>query len=326
MSRMRLFAIALTIATALRFAPVALATPAAFATQSLDFPATSFAPEGLHATVFLPPGYDSGDQRYPVLYLNDGQDSDAVGLAATLARLADDGTIRAPIVIAIDMPKDRMGAYGLSDRRAAVSQVAQTRYGPVGSQAQAYSQWVAMTLVPVVDARYRTRATAEARTMLGWSLGALNAFNLGWQYPELFGRVGAFSPSFWLSAERADADAVQRTRLAQRMVDTGPRRDGARFFFAVGTDEEHDDRDGDGVNDAIDDTRDLVEGWRVGHKLRAKGLRQLGYRIDAGYKAGPSRTDVALFTLDGGQHHQASWARMLPVFLAWAYAPERAAR
>ena len=55
--------------------------------------------------------------------------------------------------------------------------------------------------------------------MLGWSLGGLNAFSVGWQYPDVFGRAGAFSPSFWLSAERGDTDAVQRTRLAQRMVD-----------------------------------------------------------------------------------------------------------
>src|SRR5207342_3793026 len=109
-----------------------------------------------------------------------------------------------------------------------------------GTQAHAYSEWLAKTLVPTIDARYRTRTTPDARAVLGWSLGALNAFNLGWQYPELVARVGAFSPSFWLSAERGDAQAVQRTRLAQQMVAGSTPHWGLQQYFAVGTNEETD--------------------------------------------------------------------------------------
>ena len=73
---------------------------------------------------------------------------------------------------------------------------------------------------------------------MGWSLGALNAFNLGWNHPELFATVGAFSPSFWLSSERGDAAAVQRTRLAQGMVEAGHPgsrlRRGTRWWIAAG--------------------------------------------------------------------------------------------
>ncbi|WP_158983793.1 alpha/beta hydrolase-fold protein [Lysobacter panacisoli] len=289
-------------------------------TESLAFDPTEFAPEGLRATVFLPPGYATTQARYPVLYLNDGQDRDAVGLAATLQSLIDEGQIRAPIVVAIDMPKDRMGTYGLSDREHGTSLLAQTKYGPVGTHAQAYSEWVVRTLVPSIDARFRTRTTPDARAVLGWSLGGLNAFNLGWQYPEVFGRAGAFSPSFWLSRERGDADAVQSTRLAQAMVDGSTPRNGARWFFAVGTNEDADDRDGDGINDAIDDTRDLIDGWRTGMSGAMKGLRQQSYRIDGDDSGEPTRADVAFYLLPSGRHDQASWARMLPVFLRWAYA------
>ena len=49
---------------------------------------------------------------------------------------------------------------------------------------------------------------------LGWSLGALNAFNLAWQYPEVFGTVGGLSPSFWLSRDRTDASASLLARTA----------------------------------------------------------------------------------------------------------------
>lgn len=253
------------------------------------------------------------------LYLDDGQDAEAVGLVETLDALTRDGTIRPPVIVAIDAPADRMGAYGFSDRSAGQSVVAPTRYGDVGRRAQAYSEWLVHTLVPFVESRYAVRPSPEARAILGWSLGGAHAFNVGWQYPEVFARVGAFSPSFWLATERGDALAVQRTRIAQRMVDGTPPRNGARFFFAVGTAEETDDRDGDGVNDALDDVRDLVGGWNVGAG-GLKGLRQSGYRVNDDWAHREDRSDVALYVLEGGQHRQASWARMLPVFLRWAYA------
>ena len=288
--------------------------------ETLHLEAAAFAPDPLRVDVFLPAGYDPGAPiGYPVLYLNDGQDADEVALAQTLDDLVAAGTIRPLIAVAIHMPPHRMGAYGLSDRAAGDPIVAQTKYGPVGQRAHAYSEWVAHTLVPEIDARFHTRTAPDARAVLGWSLGALNAFNLGWQYPELFGKVGAFSPSFWLSADRSDVDAIQRTRLAQRLVDSSQPRGGLELFFAVGSDEERDDRDGDGVNDALDDTRDLVTGYGTAADPRAKGLAQLGYGINLDHADRPTRAPIALYVMAGGRHDQPSWRRMLPVFLEWAY-------
>jgi enterochelin esterase-like enzyme len=308
---------AITSTASTQLAPADAPLPAV---QEFQVAAPAFAPEQVEVSVQLPPGYEpTNRRRYPVLYINDGQDMPAVRLRETLQVLYRERAIVPVIVVAIHMLPDRMGTYGLSDRAQARSVVAQTKYGAVGTRAHEYSEWVARTLVPWVDARYRTQQSREARAILGWSLGALNAFNLGWQYPEVFGRVGAFSPSFWLSADNGDADAVQRTRLALRMVDGMPPRKGLRMFFAVGTGEEDDDRDGDGINDAIDDTRDVSEGWQGRNGDALKGLRQQGYRINLDYPANPARTDVALYTLRGGRHEQAAWARMLPVFLRWAY-------
>ena len=301
--------------------PPAVETASDWRVVDLALPVPAFAPEQAHVHVILPPGYDAAaTRRYPVLYVNDGQDRQAVGLRPTLARLHGEGTIRPVIVVAIDMLHDRMGTYGLSDRAARRSVPGDSKYGPVGARAHDYSEWVATALVPYVDAHYRTEANPGARAVLGWSLGALNAFNLGWQYPDVFARVGAFSPSFWLASDRSSPGAVQRTRLAQAMVDGTPPRNGARWFFAVGTDEETDDRDGDGVNDAVDDTRDLIEGWHGADGAARQGLAQRGCSVDMDWANAPARTDVAFMRLPGGQHNQAAWARMLPQFLRWAYA------
>jgi enterochelin esterase-like enzyme len=282
----------------------------------LDAPGVSDKP--VRVRVLLPPDYADGTVRYPVLYMNDGQDLEAIGVEATLEQLYAGGEIEPLIVVAIDMPPDRMGGYGLFDRRARHSIPAQTRYGPVGMNAWAYARWITGTLVPAVDGRYRTQARAERRAILGWSLGGLSAFGIGWQYPELFGTVGAFSPSFWVSADRSDTDAIQATRLAQRLVDSGAPTLRPDMFVAVGDAEETGDRDRDGIIDVVDDARDLFDGWAAPDGHARKGLRQWGYAVDTDDATQPVRDSAMLHVFVGGKHEQASWARMLPVFLRWA--------
>ncbi|MCC8363671.1 DUF3372 domain-containing protein [Lysobacter sp. A6] len=246
--------------------------------------------EDMTVDVQLPPGYDANARkRYPVLYLDDGQDLADVHVRDTLDRLYREQKIAPLIVVAMHMPRDRMAGYGLADRAAGRSVVSPTKYGEVGVNAQALSEWVVGTLVPYVDAHWRTQADADGRAVLGWSLGGIHAFSLGWNYPEVFGRIGAFSPSFWL------ADANDR-RIAQALVaDNAPKR-GLRAYFAVGTKEEEGDRDSDGMIDVIDDANEL-----------ATLLRE---------RAG---NEVEVVELDGGIHRQSSWAAMLPGFLEWGF-------
>lgn len=291
--------------------------------DTLTLAVPGLAPDGLRVRVFLPEDYDPTSRiGYPVLYLNDGQDAEAVALQATLDDMIGRGEIRPAIAVAIDMPAARMAAYGFSDRSRQRSLVATTRHGDVGAQAHAYSEWLATGLLPAIDARYRTRARAGARTIVGWSLGAASALNLAWQYPEVFANVGALSPSLWLSTQRGSVADIEVGRIAQRIVASGQYHPGSRLFFGVGDAEETDDRDGDGVIDVLDDARDLIDGWRLAGEPepRAKGLRQLGHSVNLDHAAKGTRADASLFVLAGGRHEQASWARMLPVFLRWAYA------
>ncbi len=291
----------------------------------LDAPA--FAPETIKVSVYLPPGYDeasSASIHYPVLYANDGQDMAAVGLQETLNRLYAEHAMRPVIVIAIDMLSDRASGYGLSDRKAKRSLVGDSRIGPIGRRAYEYSDWVATRLVPYVDAHYRTQRAVRGRTILGWSLGGLNAFNLGWQYPEVFGRVAAFSPSFWLAGDRSSAPAIESSRLAQAMVNDSKQHKDLRFWFSVGAREETNDRNGNGVIDAVEDIQDLVGGYRAPDGSQLRGLRDLGYAVDMDYAHHPTRgAGVAFYLLPDGEHNQATWKRVLPVFLTWAYGTGR---
>lgn len=300
--------------------PVHASEPSPPGPVKLVLDAKAFAPEQVKVTVYLPPDYASSNARYPVLYANDGQDMDAVGLQQTLATLYAQHAIQPVIVVAVDMLKDRASGYGLFDRARRQSIVGGSRIGPIGARAYDYSAWLVDTLVPYVDAHYRTQASASGRTMLGWSLGALNAFALGWEYPDVFGQVGAFSPSFWLAADRSDAQAVESTRLAQAMVDRAGQRKPLRFWFAVGGHEETNDHNHNGTIDAVEDLQDLINGYAAPDGHHRRGLRDLGYRIDTDHPDQSSPKDEVVYDLlPDGEHNQATWKRMLPVFLRWAY-------
>lgn len=260
-------------------------------------PAPAFG-ENVMIEVFLPPDYASDHTaRYPSLYINDGQDAEALALGQTLRRLYAENSIAPVIVVAVSMLPDRMGTYGFSDRNAKQSMPAQTRYGSVGAKAHAYSEWLVGSLVPFIDSQYRTKAEPQARTILGWSLGAANAFSVAWNYPDVFSRVGGFSPSFWLSAVSGDASQ----RLAPRLIDGQPLPGHFKVWLAAGTAEETDDRDGDGVIDVLDDAQDVLDA------LKSKPRQS------------KRRHDFRLVRLEGGQHNQASWKLLLPGFLQWAY-------
>ena len=267
-------AFAATLLLAVTSTPAFAATPARVETH--HFTPSAFAPGTVRVDVHLPPGYDpDASPGYPVLYLHDGQDARAVRLRETLADLYDRDAIAPVIVAAIHMLPDRMGTYGLSDREAGTAIVANIRYGPVGTRAHDYAQWVATGLVPAVDARYNTRTTPDARATLGWSLGALAAFNLGWQYPDLFARVGMFSPSLWLSSDTTDAGTVQCTRLADHLPDPATHR----LWFDHGT--------------ATLDARYAPYQQRMDARLREAGYVEGGNWVTRVY--------------EGAEHNEAAW-------------------
>ena len=262
-----------------------------------EIPAPAFK-QNIQVRVFLPPNYSNvSNLRYPSLYINDGQDADAVELAETLNKLYAEQKIDPVIVIAISMLPDRMATYGFSDREAKLSLPAQTRNGLVGVRAQEYSEWLAKSLVPFIDAHYRTHAKPEARVILGWSLGATNAFNIAWNYPDVFSKVGAFSPSFWLSDKSGDISQS----LAIKLIESKSIPKHFGIWLAAGTAEETDDRDGDGVIDVLDDAQDVIDA------LKSKAHHS------------KRRHDFSLTRLEGGQHNQSSWKLLLPAFLQWAY-------
>jgi len=143
--------------------------------------------------VLLPRNYSDTDQRFPVLYMQDGQNLFDAGTAAfrpwQLPKIIDKQPLRRQaIVVGIDHGGiDRMHEYAPFQR------------GRNGGQGDAYIRFIADTLKPFIDHTYRTYGHREATGIVGSSMGGLLAFYAGLQYGHVFGKTGALSPSLWFN-------------------------------------------------------------------------------------------------------------------------------
>ena len=147
--------------------------------------------------VLLPPGYRQGTERYPVMYLNDGQNvfDEATSYAgewrADEAAQASAARGHPVILVAIpNMGEERLAEYAPfpapeSDRVA---------------RAEAYAAFLANTVKPLIDERYRTLPTPADTAIVGSSMGGLVSLYTAFRYPGVFGFAGALSPSLWWGA------------------------------------------------------------------------------------------------------------------------------
>ena len=88
------------------------------------------------------------------------------------------------------------------------------------------------------------------------------------------------------------------SRIAHNMVRDGQKTEGMRFWFESGTQDETEDRDGNGVIDAVQDTTELID------VLKEKGW---------------SDSEIRFVLVEGGRHSPSTWASALPDFLVWVY-------
>ena len=139
------------------------------------------------AFVYLPPGYDDGSARYPVLYLMHGVlDSpevwvepvyDGMTIQATMDSLIAAGEIGPSIVV---MPNGR-NAYGGS-------------YYANSPVSGGWGDFIAKDLVAHVDGAYRTLPARESRAVLGHSMGGLGAIRLAMLHPDVFSVAWGMNP------------------------------------------------------------------------------------------------------------------------------------
>lgn len=255
-----------------------------------------FAARGLQPrtiTVYLPPGYDvTRAQPYPLLLALDGQTMPQWRLAETLDELVAAGAIEPVVVAAVPASSDRMDEYGTAGT---------LDHAGRGRRAEKFQQLLVDEVLPWVRGNHHVAADAAQTGIFGASLGGLCALDSAWRRPQVFGLAGVFSGSLWWRADDSTVAAKQASRIAHRLVRETAAKPSLRLWFEAGTRDETEDRDGNGVIDAIQDTTELID------ELAAKGFVR--------------GRDVVYHEIEGGEHHEATWARALPEFLRWAFPP-----
>jgi predicted alpha/beta superfamily hydrolase len=249
-----------------------------------DFPSEVLG-NGRTLTVYLPPGYGRArGRRYPVFYLQDGQNlfdpATAFGgvpwaVDETAERLIREGTIEPAILVGIANTDRRLEEYGPK---------------PLGrrmpGQSFPYARFVVGEVKPFIDRNYKTRPEREATAVGGSSLGGLISLFLAHRYPSVFGQCAALSPSLWweddliLRMFRDQPRAVQRTRF---WLDTGTREGPSPKGF----------------REQVKRTRQLAK------LLLAAGLRR--------------GLDFQYLEVEGGEHNEHAWADRFDQVVAFLF-------
>jgi predicted alpha/beta superfamily hydrolase len=237
--------------------------------------------------VWLPPGYDETEnsaRRYPVLYLNDGQNlfepsTSFTGVEwqvdETAERLIREEQVPPMIIIGIDNAgKDRFREYmphrSLSPMMLRV-------------QGNRYPNFLMKEVMPFIGRNYRVAPGPENTGLGGSSLGALISLYTAAVHPGWFGRLLIESPSLWASNRQMMKDS--------RNVKQWPER----IFLATGTAEAgREDRD----RSMVDDVRELAGIFR---------------------RAGLDDSRCRLMIDEGATHHESAWARRFPDALSFLF-------
>jgi predicted alpha/beta superfamily hydrolase len=168
-----------------------------------------------HYRVFLPPGYGENPlRRYPVLYMQDGQnlffpDEAFQGrhwrIAETLS-LLDSMNATEPLIVVGIYPLNREHDY--------------TQPGYV-----AYGRFLTEVLKPAIDAEYRTLQDAGHTAVMGSSLGGVVSFYLAWQHADVFGKAACLSSTFGWRDDLRQRITSEPRRPISIYLDSGWPRD-----------------------------------------------------------------------------------------------------
>ena len=155
--------------------------------------------------VLVPYNYEQTARRYPVLYMQDGQNLIGAGagygsweIDKKLAILAT-RNCHEVIVVAINHgDAARIGEFTTERTMAGTG------------RGKEYLDFLANHLKPLIDSRFRTMTDAANTGIGGSSLGGLISLYGGLHFTDVFGRLLVFSPSLWIA--RSVYDEAQRYR------------------------------------------------------------------------------------------------------------------
>jgi predicted alpha/beta superfamily hydrolase len=237
--------------------------------------------------IWLPPGYDDAEnrgRRYPVLYLNDGQNLFESATAfngvewkvgESAERLIEGKKVPPMIVVGVDNAQENRIREYVPYRSSEPHMRAVA--------GQRYPDFLLKEVVPYVRKRYRIASGADNTGLGGSSLGGYVVLYTAIVRPRVFGRLLVESPSLSIASRRL-------LRASERF-----RRWPQRIFLGVGTQETGDEqRD----HATVEDVRSLAQ------MLLRSGVTEDRLKVNVD---------------QGAPHSETAWARRFPDALEFLY-------
>lgn len=235
--------------------------------------------------VYLPPSYHVSEKYYPVVYMHDGQNlfdevTSFVGewrVDETLEEIAHSEGYEAIVVGIPSVGEERMLEYSPYD----------TRWGK--SKAAQYLAFMTETVKPLVDSSFRTLPGRSTTGVAGSSMGGLISMYAFLRCPQVFGWVGAMSPSFWLVNHHIIHDIEQMPYIP------------GRIYLDIGEQE--------------------ISSRRAGKSQQLTSTVRQVYEalVVRGYQ--PNR-EILYVTDPEGVHHESAWARRFPQMIRFFLSPQ----
>lgn len=239
--------------------------------------------------VYLPPGYDAqASQRYPVLYMHDGNNvfdgktafgGHEWGADETAEKLIRSGELPPLIIVGVGNTADRTSEY---------TWVAGEYQGKtLGGRGRDYAKFLVSELKPFIDKTYRTKTDRANTAVLGSSLGGLMGLYLARHESDVFGKIGVMSPSVWWSHRAVLEEVPAMPTHVKIWLDMGG-------------------REGSDAAQGLQNARDLKQAMLQRGFVEGKTL---AYHEDA-----------------VGGHNEQAWAYRLPMALKFLFGPVAAKR
>jgi len=235
--------------------------------------------------VWTPPGYgDPAGTRYPVLYLNDGQNlfeaSTAFGgvhwqVGETAGRLIAEKKIPPLVIVGIDNTgRNRIREY-LPWRSPDVRTLI--------VRGKLYPNFLRREVMPLVESRYALLSGPDNTGLGGSSLGGLIALYTQINAPGVFGRLLIESPSLGIARRKMIYECRRFRDWPERV------------YLGMGTRE---------LGDAKKDEKIANDARELAGLIAGAGLHEQRLKVNIE---------------EGAPHSEASWARRLPGALAFLY-------
>jgi len=237
---------------------------------------------GRKVWLYLPPDYYTSNASYPVVYMHDGQNlfdkktaySGEWNADETMNRLFRDKKLKV-IIVGID--------HGGDKRLDEYSPWVNDKYG--GGEGDQYLEFITNTLKPFIDTNYNTLTDKENTAIIGSSMGGLISHYAGLKYPNIFGKIGVYSPAFWFAPEIKEYSRLHGSISDSKIYFLAGGSEGANVQFAE-------------INDTVNDMAQVVE-----------ILKNQGYTSE----------NIVSKIVPKGKHNEDLWRTNLEETILWLF-------